>query len=136
MGLPVDLSRAVGRFTGGLSVPTGQSAWSRYNPGMYRAVIIVLVVALAGLQYRLWIADGGWSEIHRLTHMKHDLAAANDRHRLRNDALQAEVDDLKGGESATEGRARSDMGMIKRDEEFFLTVAPPATASAHQQAAR
>ncbi|MES1933720.1 cell division protein FtsB [Salinisphaera shabanensis T35B1] len=92
---------------------------------MYRAVLIVLLLVLAGLQYRLWIADGGWAEVHRLSEMKQELNAANERNEIRNDALQAEVDDLKSGESATEGRARSDMGMIKHDEEFFLTIAPP-----------
>ncbi|WP_348765561.1 septum formation initiator family protein [uncultured Salinisphaera sp.] len=97
----------------------------RYNRRMYRAVIIVLVLVLAALQYRLWVADGGWAEVHRLSGMKQELAAANERNQVRNDALQAEVDDLKSGESATEGRARSDMGMIRRDEEFFLTIAPP-----------
>jgi len=97
----------------------------RYNRRMYRAVLIVLLLVLAGLQYRLWIADGGWAEVHRLSEMKQELNAANERNEIRNDALQAEVDDLKSGESATEGRARSDMGMIKRDEEFFLTIAPP-----------
>ena len=63
--------------------------------------------------------------MHRLSEMKQELNAANERNEIRNDALQAEVDDLKSGENATEGRARSDMGMIKRDEEFFLTIAPP-----------
>lgn len=103
---------------------------------MYRAVVIVLVLVLAGLQYRLWIADGGWAEVHRLSEMKQELAEANARRVARNDALQAEVDDLKAGQSATEGRARSDMGMIKRDEQFFLTVAPPGPATTSRQAAR
>ncbi|WP_353220625.1 septum formation initiator family protein [Salinisphaera sp. S4-8] len=106
----------------------------RYNRRMYRAVIIVLLVVLAALQYRLWIADGGWAEVHRLSEMKQDLRAANERNEARNDALQAEVDDLKSGESATEGRARSDMGMIKRDEEFFLTIAPPGSTPSKPKA--
>tara|TARA_B100001939_G_scaffold182290_1_gene157047 strand:- start:217 stop:528 length:312 start_codon:yes stop_codon:yes gene_type:complete len=103
---------------------------------MYRIVVIALVVVLAGLQYRLWIADGGWAEVHRLGEMKEQLHEANEQRLVRNNALQAEVDDLKSGESATEGRARSDMGMIKRDEQFFLTIAPPGTADSSHQAAR
>ncbi|GAB3683465.1 septum formation initiator family protein [Salinisphaera aquimarina] len=135
MGLPADLGRAVGRFSRS-NRDTGQGPQARYNRKMYRAALLVLIVALAGLQYRLWVADGGWSEVHRLTQMKTELGQANARNQTRNDALQAEVDDLKSGESATEGRARSDMGMIKRNEEFFLTVAPPGTDSGIQQAAR
>lgn len=126
MRLGADLARA------------GQQApRARYNRKMYRMVIIALVVVLAGLQYRLWIADGGWAEVHRLAGMKQELVDVNDKSLARNDALQAEVDDLKSGESATEGRARADMGMIKRDEQFFLTIAPPGITSQHdQQAAR
>lgn len=114
----------------------GQTPPARYNRKMYRMVIIALVVVLAGLQYRLWIADGGWAEVHRLAGMKEELAQANDKRLARNDALQAEVDDLKSGENATEGRARADMGMIKRDEQFFLTIAPPGIAQHDHQAAR
>jgi len=102
----------------------------------YRVALIALVAVLVGLQYRLWVADGGWSEVHRLAQEKHDLREDNSRRQVRNDALQAEVDDLKAGQSATEGRARSDMGMIKRDEKFFLTVAPLSDDSAPQQATR
>jgi len=103
---------------------------------MYRMVVIALVVVLAGLQYRLWVADGGWAEVHRLAEVKQELAAANEKRLARNDALQAEVDDLKSGESATEGRARADMGMIRNDEQFFLTIAPPGSSKHDRQAAR
>ncbi|MES1930349.1 Septum formation initiator [Salinisphaera dokdonensis CL-ES53] len=124
MALSADLARA------------GQRPRARYNRRMYRIVLIALVVVLAGLQYRLWIADGGWAEVHRLSEMKQELHEANEQRLARNNALQAEVDDLKSGESATEGRARSDMGMIRRDESFFLTIAPPGTVDGNHQAAR
>lgn len=124
MGLGADLARA------------GQRPRARYNPGMYRIVLIALVVVFAGLQYRLWIADGGWAEVHRLAGMQQELGEANDQRLARNEALQAEVDNLKSGQSATEGRARSDMGMIKSDERFFLTVTPPGSTRETRQAAR
>jgi len=136
MALAADLNRRVARISG-RAREAGQTSQSRYNRNMYyRVALIALVAVLAGLQYRLWVADGGWSEVHRLTQMKQELRQANARHLARNDALQAEVDDLKAGESATEGRARSDMGMIKRDEAFFLTVVPASEHNAPQQAAR
>lgn len=136
MPLAADLNRAAARVSG-RAREAGQASQSRYNRNMYyRVALIALVAVLAGLQYRLLVADGGWSEVHRLTQMKHELRQTNARHLARNDALQAEVDDLKAGESATEGRARSDMGMIKRDENFFLTVVPASERNAPQQAAR
>lgn len=91
---------------------------------MYRALIIVLLLMLAGLQYRLWIADGSWAEAHRLNVTKTELSTAIAQASTRNEALQAEIDDLKAGKNAMEGRARSDIGMVKEGETFYLTIAP------------
>jgi cell division protein FtsB len=61
----------------------------------------------------------------------------NARLQHRNDALSAEVEDLKSGEAAIEDRARSELGMIKPGETFYRVVepAPPATAPADGDAA-
>ena len=45
--------------------------------------------------------------------------AANVPMRERNARLAAEVTDLKTGLDAIEERARSDMGMVRTDEQFF-----------------
>jgi cell division protein FtsB len=47
---------------------------------------------------------------------------ANARLKARNDALDAEVVDLKQGQEALEERARLELGMIKRDETFYQVV--------------
>ena len=46
-----------------------------------------------------------------------DLALAQ-----RNRELQAEVEDLRQGLEAVEERARSELGLIKQDEEFYQVV--------------
>ena len=53
--------------------------------------------------------------------------ATNAQLKARNDALDAEVRDLKQGFEAIEERARMELGMIKRDEVFYQVVAalPP-----------
>ena len=89
---------------------------------MYRFSVIALVLVFGGLQYRLWIADGGYAEIHRLQQDIDAVAAENAERRTRNEALEAEIADLKSGEAAMEGRARSDLGMIRDGEDFFLIV--------------
>ena len=42
-----------------------------------------------------------------------------------NEALKAEVDDLKKGTNAIEERARSELGMVKKDEIFFQVINKP-----------
>ena len=49
--------------------------------------------------------------------------------KARNDALNAEVTDLKSGRAAIEERARSELGMIKQDEVFFQVVDTPPPVS-------
>ena len=58
-------------------------------------------------------------------------AAANVEQRERNRQLVAEVNDLKGGLSALEERARSELGMVRNSEPFYqvVTVGTPAPAA-------
>lgn len=42
--------------------------------------------------------------------------------KARNDTLDAEVRDLKSGRAAIEERARSELGMIKKDEVFYQVL--------------
>jgi cell division protein FtsB len=87
-----------------------------------RGIIAALVVILALLQYKLWIGNGSFAEVYRLDRtiaaQKKENAAAKER----NLALQAEVYDLKHGMAAMEERARSELGMIKKDETFFRVI--------------
>ena len=81
-----------------------------------------LILMLAGLQYRLWIADGGVTHTHRLNTELQSQREENERLKARNAAMDAEIKDLKSGLAAIEGRARSSLGMIKQGETFYLVV--------------
>jgi len=90
-----------------------------------RALFIVLATLIILLQYPLWLGKGGWLhvwEIHRQVSAQKD---SNARLRARNDALDAEVRDLKQGYDAIEERARYELGMVKNDEVFFQVPAKP-----------
>ena len=87
-----------------------------------RIVLLVLAVLLAWLQYRLWFGAGGTREVAALEAQVAQQARQNDGLRDRNDALAAEVVDLKSGEAAIEERARSELGMIKPGETFYRVV--------------
>jgi cell division protein FtsB len=89
-------------------------------------VLPILLVALAALQYRLWVGEGSLGEITLLRRQIAEQRAEMERLRERNRALQAEVEDLKGGLEAIEERARTEMGMVKPGEVFFQLVEPEA----------
>lgn len=91
---------------------------------MYRFVVISLCVVFVGLQYRLWIADGGYAEISRLQAQISDIRTHNETDESRNENLEAEIADLKEGSAAMEGRARSELGMVRKGESYYLVVAP------------
>ena len=42
--------------------------------------------------------------------------------KARNESLDAEVRDLKSGRAAIEERARSELGMVKKDEVFYQVL--------------
>lgn len=83
----------------------------------------LLVSLILLLQYPLWFGDGGWFKILSLEEAVSDQQALNNRLRIRNETLAAEVMDLKQARDAIEERARSELGMIRPDE-VFLRVVP------------
>ena len=86
---------------------------------------ILTIVALA-LQYRLWIGDGSIANVVQLNNAIEKQRAENGRLTERNRLLAADVAALKNGNAAIEERARSDMGMIKEGETFYMVVDEPS----------
>jgi cell division protein FtsB len=91
---------------------------------MPRLATLGLLLLLAGLQWRLWVADGGIAHTHRLQVQVEDQRAENEKLKVRNAALDAEVADLNSGVQAIEARARTSLGMIRQGETFYLVVEP------------
>ena len=93
-----------------------------------RLFAFILALTAVLLQYRVWVSDHGVREVARLTAAVQAQAAANVEQRDRNRQLVAEVNDLKGGLTAIEERARSDLGMVGNNETFYqvVTAAPSA----------
>jgi cell division protein FtsB len=89
-----------------------------------RIVLLLLLVLLAWLQYRLWFGNGGEREVAQLQAQVQQQERDNAGLQQRNDALAAEVEDLKSGEAAVEERARNELGMIKPGETFYRVIEP------------
>jgi cell division protein FtsB len=94
-----------------------------------KALAAVLAGLVLVLQYPLWFGKGGWLKVRELDRQLVAQEAANARLKARNDALDAEVRDLKQGLEAIEERARAELGMIRKDETFYQIVAPAGTAA-------
>ncbi|TVO76339.1 MAG: cell division protein FtsB [Sedimenticola selenatireducens] len=87
-----------------------------------RTLILLLIVMLMVLQYRLWVGEGSLAELYLLKEDIELQKAELQLMRRRNQALQAEVNDLKKGLEAIEERARNDLGMIREGEIFYQII--------------
>lgn len=108
---------------------------------MFRFLNLILVVLILLLQMRLWFGESSLPETWQLESRIETRKAENAELAKRNDALAAEVADLKSGLDAIEERARYELGMVRPNETFFLLIdeskspakpAPSAEAAARQ----
>ena len=95
---------------------------------MLRYVALILLIVLIGLEIKLWAGQGGMAEVWRLEKSVAEQKAKNEQLKARNDALAAEVENLKTGDEAVEERARSELGLIKPGETFYQVVEPAGSA--------
>ena len=89
-----------------------------------KPLAIFLAFLAIALQYPLWAGKGGWMRVWELERTLAQQHEHNAKLKARNDALDAEVRDLKEGNDAIEERARLELGMVKRDETFYQVVKP------------
>lgn len=85
-------------------------------------VLVLLALLLAALQYKLWFGNGGQGEVVALQAQVTAQQTENAKLQARNDALAAEVADLKSGGEAVEERARSELGLVKPGEAFYRVI--------------
>jgi cell division protein FtsB len=90
-----------------------------------RLLAILLVTIIASLQYSLWLGKGSWLKVWEVDQQIMAQKELNQRLRVRNASLDAEVVDLKQGYEAIEERARNELGMIKQNEMFFQVLEHP-----------
>ena len=90
-----------------------------------RALVVALAVLLLLLQYSMWFGRGGVRDVASLKDQIAAQEAENAKLDARNNALLAEVMDLKQGMDAIEEIARSEMGMVRQGEVFFQVLETP-----------
>lgn len=82
-------------------------------------LLVVLILLLAGLQYRLWVGDGSFAQVAELKRRIAEQYGENERLQERNRILEAEVRELKKGMETVEERAREELGMVKEGETLY-----------------
>ncbi|MCH1556108.1 MAG: septum formation initiator family protein [Pseudomonadales bacterium] len=88
------------------------------------AKVVFAVLLLIGfyLQFRLWTGEGSYAHVAALQDQLTQRVNSNNVKATRNRQLRAEIIDLRQGLDAIEERARTEFGLIKKDETFILLI--------------
>lgn len=84
-----------------------------------RIMTPMLLIALAGLQYKLWLGDGSIVEWRQVEKKYAAQKQINKQLAERNRLVAADVQELQSGDQALEEQARSELGMIKEGELYY-----------------
>lgn len=88
-----------------------------------RWIGFILVALLVVVQIDYWFGRNGVMHARNLRGQLEAVQAENEQARQRNERVRAEVSDLREGLEMVEEKARSELGMIKRDE-IYIQVSP------------
>lgn len=105
------------------SASAARTGWDRLGARLrVQGLTWALGLAIVLLQYPLWLGEGGWLKVRESARKIDTQQNLNERLRIRNAGLVAELGDLKQGRDAIEERARNELGMIAPDEWFVRVV--------------
>ena len=90
-----------------------------------KLLVFILIVLILGLQYRAWFSDDGYFAAKALGERLEEQQQQSEQQRQRNRKIAVEVVGLKKGNAAVEARARTDLGMIREGETFYIVAEEP-----------
>lgn len=90
-----------------------------------KVVLLFLALVFAYLQYVLWFNDEGIFNMLRLKRELAQQAMQNGQLKQKNQLLYEQVERLKKDPQVTEGRARGELGMIRKGEKFYQVIKDP-----------
>ena len=85
-----------------------------------KIAIGILTVILLALQQQIWFGDSGYFERKALAQRHEEQQERTQMLIQRNAKMTAEILALKNDAEAFESRARSELGMVKEGEVFYL----------------
>ena len=89
---------------------------------MKQTILVSMTLLMLSLQYRLWVGEGSLAHASGLKEQVQRMQSENRSMSKRNAILKAEIIDFRSGLDAIEEKARSDFGLVKQNETFFLLV--------------
>ncbi len=89
---------------------------------LFKISWVVLVYLLLLGQYKMWLSQESVVSYLQLQNTIKNQTQQNISKRDLNQALYAEVDNLKLGLSALEERARTDLGLIREGEHYYQVI--------------
>lgn len=87
---------------------------------LQKILLFSFILLLAHLQYQIW--QGSYQDWQTMQQRLAEQQAINAQLQQRNQALIAEVQDLKQGVDSIEEYARMELGLIKQGEVFYQIV--------------
>lgn len=94
-----------------------------------KSIAIFLVGVVMSLQYQLWLGKNSLMSLGQLKNLVILEEQVNAQLKQRNGKILDDIDDLHNGMAAVEELARSQLGMIKKNESFFLIMPQLKTES-------
>ena len=89
---------------------------------MKKVFLLCTLALILSLQYRLWIGEGSFAHVESLKNRVDKMRIVNLNIAHTNMLLKEDIKDLRVGLDSIEEKARSDFGLIKKNETFFLLV--------------
>ncbi|MCX7114813.1 MAG: septum formation initiator family protein [Gammaproteobacteria bacterium] len=87
-----------------------------------RTMTFILLIVLAGLQYKLWFGDGSVRDLIKLQKKAEKQFIANQQFDEKNAGLVADIKELKNGHQALEEQARQTLGMVRDNEVYYQII--------------
>ncbi|MBA4697066.1 MAG: septum formation initiator family protein [Legionella sp.] len=91
-----------------------------------RLLTYFLILAIVLLHYKLWLSNDSVLHLRQSQQRLAQQQQANEKQTQRNQAMIAEIIELKQGEQALEEQARFALGMIKSGETYYQFSEEPA----------
>jgi len=85
-------------------------------------VRILLLLILVTLQAQLWWGQGSLAELKQISSELERQKLLNNQLIVRNKQLEAQVELLRNSPDAIEGRARSELGLVRPNETLYRVV--------------